>query len=245
MLEVNMCHRTNRDSLHCGSTIDEPVGSGADFNAKTLPMCPALRYFSPARISCWLPHLFVTTILLLCAPVCLAEHADRDKPLFLEADQLLIDDVRQTSTFSGNVQLTQGTILIRGDRIEVVKNKDGFKQAKVYGNTASFRQKRDKSEEYVEGYGERIEYDTRTGMVDFFVQARVKRELDEVRGDHINYSMKTETFKVSNSPGSTNTPPQRVRAVLHPKPATDESAPSAQDALPITPEPLIPRNKHE
>jgi lipopolysaccharide export system protein LptA len=198
-------------------------------------MFPALRHNGHARIFLWLQNLFLATISLVCAPVCLAERADRDKPLLLESDQVLIDDMQQTSTFIGRVQLTQGTMLIRGDKIEVVKHKDGFKQAKAYGNTASFRQKREGMEEYVEGSGERIEYDKRTGTVDFYVQARVKRELDEVRGDHITYSMKTETFQVSSSAGSMYTKPGRVRAVLQPKPKADASTPPTQNALPITP----------
>ena len=198
-------------------------------------MCPPIRHNRHARVPHGLRHMLLATALLACVPACLAERADRDKPLLLEADQVLIDDMRLTSTFTGNVRLTQGTMLILGDKIEVVKHKDGFQQAKAYGSTASFRQKREGSEEYVEGYGERIEYDTRTGTVDFYVQARVKRELDEVRGDHITYSMKTETFQVSGNSSSTDTQSQRVRAVLQPKPEADEPAPSSQDMLRTTP----------
>ena len=57
-----------------------------------------------------------------------------------------------------------------------------------------------------------------------------------VRGDHITYSMKTETFQVSSNASSTDTPPQRVRAVLQPKPKVDEPAPPAQDMLRTTPD---------
>ncbi|MEO8332190.1 MAG: lipopolysaccharide transport periplasmic protein LptA [Gallionella sp.] len=177
----------------------------------------------------------LTIILSLCAPACFAERTDRDKPVLLEADQVLIDDAHKISTFTGNVRLAQGTMLLRGDKIEVFKFKDGFQQAKAYGKTASFRQKREGSEEYMEGYGERIEYDTRTGTVDFYGQARVKRDLDEVRGDHITYSMKTETFRVSSGASSIDSPPQRVRAVLQPRPKTDEPAPPSQGTQPVSP----------
>ena len=173
-------------------------------------------------------------MLLICTPYCFAERADRTKPLLLEADQVVVDDSRQTSTFTGRVQLNQGTMQIRGDKIELVKYKDGFKQARAYGNTASFRQKREGLEEYVEGNGERIEYDTRTGFVDFYVQARVRREMDEIRGDHIIYSMKTESFQVSSNADSMNAPPQRVRAVLQPKPKTAETSMPPRD-IPATP----------
>lgn len=179
-------------------------------------------------------RLLLTALLLLHTSTGFAERVDRDKPLHLSADQVLMDDARQISTFTGNVQLTQGTMLIRGDKIVVVQDKEGFKHGTAYGNTASFRQKREGLDEYVEGYGERIEYDTRAETVDFYVQARVKRNLDEVRGEHITYSAKTEIFQVSgNGAGSGNAPPKRVHAVLQPKPKEGATKQPAPDALPI------------
>ena len=178
----------------------------------------------------------LATLLSLCTPPCFAERADRDKPLHLESDQVLMDDAKKISTFTGNVQLTQGTLLIRGDKIIVTQDKDGFKHGTVYGNTASFRQKREGMDEYVEGSGERIEYDTRAEVIDFYVQARVKRGLDEVRGEHITYNIKTEIFQVSSGgTGAADTPPKRVRAVLQPKPKKSPAAPSEPDALPGNP----------
>jgi lipopolysaccharide export system protein LptA len=155
---------------------------------------------------------------------CQAERADREQPIHLEADQVTIDDIGQTSTFTGNVRLTQGTMQLIGDKIRVSRLEDGFKLVNIYGNTASFRQKREGLEEFIEGYGEHIEYDTRDATVDFYGSARVKRALDEVRGEHITYSMKTETFQVSGAPASQDAPAQRVRAVLLPK--AEETKPS-------------------
>ena len=178
--------------------------------------------------------LVLAVFLSLCAPACFAELADRYKPLYLESDQVLIDDAHMTGTFTGNVQLTQGTMQIHGDKIIVIQDKDGFKHGTVFGNTASFRQKREGLNEYVEGYGERIEYDSRTDVVDFYGQARVKRGLDEVRGEHITYNIKTEIFQVSSA-GPAGTPPKRVRAVLQPKPKMDPAPPSHPEALPVNP----------
>ena len=181
-------------------------------------------------------RLLLAALLLLCASTGFAERADRDKPLHLSADQVLIDDAQQISTFTGNVQLTQGTMLIRGDKIVVVQDKEGFKLGTAYGNPASFRQKREGFDEYVEGYGERIEYDTRAETVVFYVQARVKRNLDEVRGEHITYSAKTEIFQVNgNGAGTGNAPPKRVHAVLQPKPKEGATQQPKPDALPIKP----------
>ncbi|OGT02318.1 MAG: lipopolysaccharide transport periplasmic protein LptA [Gallionellales bacterium RBG_16_57_15] len=187
--------------------------------------------------------LLSAVFMLLCIPPCFAERADRDKPIHLEADQLRIDDAQQISTFIGNVKLSQGTLLIRGDKIVVTQDQDGFKHGTAYGNTASFRQKREGLDEYVEGYGERIEYDTRAETVDFYVRARLKRDLDEVLGEHITYSAKTEIFQVNGGSASTeSSPPKRVRAVLQPNSKEEAALPPAPGGLPITPsEILAPR----
>ena len=90
-----------------------------------------------------------------------AERADRDKTMHLDANQVSVDDARQTSTFEGNVIFTQGTMSIRADKIVVVQSKDGFTRGTAFGQPAGFRQKREGSDEYAEGSGERIEYDTK------------------------------------------------------------------------------------
>lgn len=167
---------------------------------------------------------------------CFADRADRNQPIHLEADQVTMDDAHQISTFSGNVRLSQGTLLLSGDKIVVVEDKDGFKHATAYGDTAKFRQKREGFDQYVEGYGKRIEYDTRTEILNFHEKARLKRGLDEVSGDNIVYNTKSEIFRVNGgeaNPG--NEPPQRVHAVLQPKPKETETAPSARDQQPVMP----------
>ena len=176
-------------------------------------------------------------LMQLWAPACFAERADRDKPIHVEADQVIMDNANQTSTFIGHVQLSQGTMLIRGDKIVVDKSKDGFKHATVYGDTAEFRQKKEGSEGYVEGYGERIDYDEHSGTLIFRDRARLKRDLDEVSGDNIIYDMKTEIFKVnSNEATPGNDQPQRVRAVLQPKSDGPVVPSSADSASRVTPE---------
>lgn len=177
---------------------------------------------------------FSTLLLLLCSATCFAERADREKPIHLDADQVIIDDAQQVSTFIGNVQFSQGTMLIRADKIAVTEDKEGYKHGTAYGKTASFRQKREGLDEYVEGYGERIEYDTRAETVDFYVRAQIKRQLDDVRGEHITYNQKTDIFQVnSGAPGNATSLPKRVHAVLQPKVKSATQVPAKVEPLPI------------
>jgi lipopolysaccharide export system protein LptA len=186
-------------------------------------------------------------LALLHTSASLAESADRNKPIYLEADQVLIDDAHQSSTYTGNVRLSQGTLLVRGDKIVVTQDRQGYSINTAYGHTAEFRQKREGLDEYVEGYGERIVYDTRAENIDMFGQAHIIRGLDDLRGDHITYSAKTDIYQVNSGANvSQGTKRQRVRAVLHPKPQQDappSSAPSQPAAKPGTKP--SPRSEHE
>lgn len=182
--------------------------------------------------------LLLGAVLLVYAATGFAERADHAKPVHLESDQVRIDDANQVSVFTGNVVLTQGTLTIRGDKIVVVQDKSGFKHGTATGNLASFRQKREGLDEYVEGYGQRIEYDTGSEIMEIFGRGRVKRGQDDVRGEHITYNSKTEIFQVNSAPGQ-QAPVAgkgRVRAVIQPKDKSAPAEPQADDSLSIKPD---------
>jgi lipopolysaccharide export system protein LptA len=157
-----------------------------------------------------------------------AEKGDREKPINIEADRVQVDDVKQESVFTGNVQITQGTLVIRGDRVVVRQDKQGFNYGIAYGSPkaqAYFRQKRDGVDEFVEGWADRLEYDGRKEIVQFFTRARLLRGADEVRGDYMLYEMQTEVFRViggGKGVATGNNPEGRVRAVIQPKPKEEE-----------------------
>ena len=163
-----------------------------------------------------------------------AERADRDKPVNLEADQVTVDDNKQTATFIGNVVLTQGTLMIRGDRMIVQQDADGFKYGVAYGNLASFRQKREGYDEYIDGYAERIEYDNKAEKLQMFNRAYLKKANDDVRGNYISYEVATEFFRVvggGKQAATAANPDGRVRAVIQPK----SKEPPAAAPLPLKP----------
>ena len=92
-----------------------------------------------------------------------AERADRDKPMNAEADALRYDDLKQASVFTGNVVITKGTTIVRGARVDVSQDPEGYQLAIAIaapGKLAFYRKKRDGVDEYIEGEGERIEYDS-------------------------------------------------------------------------------------
>lgn len=180
---------------------------------------------------------------LACAPLGLvyAEKADRNKPMNIEADALRHDDLQQTSVFSGNVVMTKGTIVLRGGKLEVRQDADGYQTGTVTaeaGKRAFFRQQRDTAPgatpEFVEGEGEVIEYNGRADTVRFLRRAELRRYRgstlsDNLSGATIVYYNLTDVFTVDGAktaPNATAAPGSRVRAVLSPKDAPKGAAPA-------------------
>jgi lipopolysaccharide export system protein LptA len=188
--------------------------------------------------------------LLCCSlaalvPAAGAERADREKPLNLEADRVTIDDAKQLAIFEGNVVLTQGTLQIRGDRMEVRQDKEGFKNGVTWGNPASFRQKREGFDEYIEGWAERLEYDGRAQTMQMFNRAQLTRGQDEVRGNFISYDGRTEFFQVIGGgaqAAAPDNPGGRVRAVIQPKP---KEPPPAAPPVSLKPSDSIVKPREE
>ena len=171
-----------------------------------------------------------------------AEKADRDKPMNAEADALRYDDLRQTSVFTGNVVITKGTTIVRGERVEVAQDPQGYQQATstaAPGKLAYYRKKRDGVDEYIEGEGERIEYDSKADLVKFIKRAVVRRYagstlLDETTGSAIVYDNNTDVFTVDGGEQNRTAanPTGRIRAMLSPRIAA--SAPAAAPPPPGT-----------
>lgn len=185
------------------------------------------------------PPLFLVLFLATLAVVPVwAENADRDKPMNAEADALRYDDLKQTSVFTGNVVITKGSTIIRGERVDVKQDPEGYQQAVVVaapGKLAYYRKKRDALDEFIEGEGERIEYDSRQDLVKFIRSAVLRRYngavlADETTGAQINYDNKTDVFTVDGGVQnrSATNPSGRIRALLSPR----ASASAVGGALP-------------
>ena len=189
------------------------------------------------------PLILMAALAAIAVLPAAAETADRDKPMNAEADALRYDDLKQTSIFTGNVVITKGTTIIRGAQVDVSQDPEGYQQAvsiAAPGKLAFYRKKRDGVDEYIEGEGERIEYDSRTDLVKLIKRAVVRRYKgatlsDETTGALIVYDNNTDVFTVDSGAQnrSAANPGGRIRAMLSPRVAA--SAAGAAAAPPPSP----------
>ena len=177
-----------------------------------------------------------------------AEKADKGKPLNVEADQSgRVDLQNQVVVFTGNVVVTKGTMVIRASRIEVRQSPSGYDSATAFGapgKPATFRQKRDGVDEFIDGQADRLEYDGQADLIKFINNAAVRRlrgatVADEITGNLVTYDSTTEVFSVSGGANPTAANPGgRVRAVLTPREGS-EAAIEASRAASAVPAPSL------
>ncbi|TFW13799.1 lipopolysaccharide transport periplasmic protein LptA [Duganella callida] len=180
--------------------------------------------------------LLVSAALLLAACVAQAEKADSTKPTQITFDQLDADDVKQIKTFTGNVVLTRGTLLMKSPKAVVTEDPEGYQFVVLTaggGTQATFRQKLDgPNEQWVEGRADRIEYDNKTELVKLFAKAQIKRlentkVASQVDGEFISYDSRKEFFAVKNtSTGESKEGGGRSTMVIQPSNKLNPPAPA-------------------
>jgi lipopolysaccharide export system protein LptA len=185
---------------------------------------------------------FIACALAFMPAAASAEKADRDKPITIEADKLLHDELKQISVFSGRAVLTKGSMVLRGERIEIRQDPDGYQFGVILPEDkkrAFFRQKREGVDEYLEGEAQRIDYDGRVDRIVLSDQAEIRRYRgttlgDQMSGKRIVYDNLIDVFTIDGQSGAdkNKTPDTRVRATLAPR-SKALDAPTDKPAAPL------------
>ncbi len=170
-----------------------------------------------------------------------AEKADRTKPMSVTSGGTnpdVVDLKKHSAVFTGNVVITQGTLEIHADRVEVSQDPEGNQLGFAFGSPAkpaTFRQKRDAVDEYSEGEAQKIEYDSAANRVRFVGDAHLRWlkgtvVTDQANSALITYDTATETVKLGS--GDAGTPASssggRTTVIFTPKAS---SAPVQREPL--------------
>lgn len=214
---------------------------------------------SMKNLTLTLAGIALSAQLALVSSTAHALASDRNQPMNIEADAMRHDDNRQETVFTGNVVVTKGTIVLKGQKLTVLQKADGSQHGTLQapeGRRAFFSQQRDTPagapEETIEGEAKTIEYDSGTDVVRLINQGELRRYRDKTLSDTIEGSLivhnnttgqfsvdgqSRQTGGANNASGSSNG--GRVRATIG---ATGSSSAPSAPAAPVT---LNPSNRIE
>ena len=146
------------------------------------------------------PLLAVLLAAVLAFPVpSWADRNDSSKPMDFKSQQAHMDDLRKTYNYVGQVRMTQGTRQLSADKVVIKQDAAGFSKSVATGTAqklAHVKQRENDGKGWMEGWGERIEYDDRTDKIFFFDQARIKTSTDDAKGEVIIYDNVTERYQI-------------------------------------------------
>ena len=166
-----------------------------------------------------------------------AERADRDKEIVIGADRSSADDANKLLTLEGNVVVTQGTMRITASKVVVREDAQKNKLYIATGAPVTFRQKRDKVDEWINGEAQRAEFDEKADVLKLFTRARVKSGPNEITGDFISYDMAREVAEASGAaPGAVVPKDSRVKVIIVPQKKAAEGKDAAAPALELKPD---------
>ena len=144
---------------------------------------------------------------------------DRDQPADISSDEVDVDFKTGRRTFIGNVRFVQGTLRVKGDRVDATFKDGKLVKAIAYGKPAAFKQRPDDKPNDVEGRGLTIVLDQTSNLLTLKKKASLKQGSDVARGSVIIYNMADDTLKVKgNAKGSTG---QKKSTAAKPKTETD------------------------
>lgn len=151
-------------------------------------------------------------ILLLISPICWSLESDRQQPIHIQADRITVHEKQGMSYYEGNVQFTQGSLLVRGDEITVYLKGDVLQKVIVKGNPATMKQQPEPDQELVHSKAARMEYDAQQQIVILIDNAEVQQGPNSFAGDYIEYD--TRNSMVSARKGESED--SRVHVIITP-----------------------------
>ncbi|MBU2966122.1 lipopolysaccharide transport periplasmic protein LptA [Amphritea sp. 2_MG-2023] len=155
-------------------------------------------------------------LLLSWQPVAMALPSDANKAIHISADSATRNDQTGITLYTGDVLLTQGSMKVSGDSIELRQANNSITKIIAKGRPAEFQQRPAADEEITHAYGKVLNYNVRTKELEIIGQAKVSQGADVFSGNRIVYNMNKSTVNAFRDESADG---ERVQIVIQPKPA--------------------------
>ena len=167
-----------------------------------------------------LKHIKLFLLFALFSGSLYAMEADRSQPVEIEADNASFMQENKRTEFSGNVQVTQGSLKITASNVIAKRDENDGQHIIATGNPVRFQQNLDEKRpdgtpQLVKGHANSVVYDHPKSTVTLSGNAVIDREGDTVSGSVITYNTRTSVYTVKGGKNSGNKK-GRVSVVLQP-----------------------------
>lgn len=161
----------------------------------------------------FLKTTLIILFLVLSTPAWALDN-DREQPIKLRSNSLQHDEQTGRSIYQGDVEIKQGSMIIRGDRVEVISNKGVFIKATVTGQPA-FMQQTQNNGELAQATASLMIYHKQKQEIFMQGNAEAKQGANEFRAAEMFYDLERELInaKADENNGSEG----RVEIIFQPE----------------------------
>lgn len=155
--------------------------------------------------------LFLATVVLASSSA-FALKDDVNQPINIVSDNQSLDMEKSVVTFTDNVVITQGSIIIKANKVVITRpaEKSGKKETvEAFGTPVTFHQQLDNGTP-VDGKANKVHYDLGTEFLTLTNNAELKQLDSKINGSVITYDVKKQQLKANGNGKS------RVTTVLIP-----------------------------
>ncbi len=170
--------------------------------------------------------LLLASALLFAFTPAHALKTDRQQPLEVKADATDGSLGDGTATLRGNVEIRQGTLLIRADIARVERVEGRVRRFELDGKPVQLQQEIE-TEGLVSAQALKVEYEVATGMVTLTGSADVVHPQYHISGEVLRYDMNIQHFQ-----GSGGDADGRIRIRMNPEVIPAEVNPAEPPAVP-------------
>ncbi|MEY2697144.1 MAG: hypothetical protein RL333_1282 [Pseudomonadota bacterium] len=163
--------------------------------------------------------LIIQAALTLFTPMASALTSDSKQPMLIESDDMIYDEGKGETVYTGNVKATQGSLEVTGEKMIINQQKGESDQMIMFGKPARLKQTPDGGGPDNHGLGDRADYFPDSGILILNGNAMTwegpSPETSEhtVKSDHIEYDTKNSIYKA----GTPKSAKHRVHVRVLPK----------------------------
>lgn len=152
----------------------------------------------------------LSLLLLLCGTMACALESDREQPIEVIADRALRDDIRGYTVYSGDVRLTQGSLVIEADKITIFHANGSADRVVALGQPSRMQHQQNPGEAPMHAQALRIVYLIDAERIQLRDAARVEQDGAVVNGDTIDYLVPEQVVRADTQ----NDSDSRVQVVI-------------------------------
>jgi lipopolysaccharide export system protein LptA len=167
------------------------------------------------RVSGIVIRMAAAVALSVACSTAYALKSDADQPIKIRARNIDANEKTGVSVYRGNVVMSQGTLRVEADRVEITFRDGRAELVQAWGQPVRMQSRSDNGED-LRGRALRVVYRGTKRLIDLYGDVELKRDSDVFASAAVHYALDDQTFSAE---GSADGPASAILQPAKPQPS--------------------------